>query len=62
MRAVVSQVCRVCGRRTSGKDEMAEHVDTQHGVNWEPAQMTRSKDQMEFRPCSSSSRWGRELR
>ena len=41
---------------------MTEHIEDMHGNNWAPAYMTRSKDQMEFRPCTATSRWGRDLR
>jgi hypothetical protein len=62
MRAVVSQVCGVCNRRTRTKAEMDEHIAEKHGVNWAPAQMVRAKDQMEFKPNASSTPWGKDLR
>jgi hypothetical protein len=62
MRAVVRQLCRVCGLTTSSKAEMDEHINEKHGNNWAPAMLTRAKDQQEFKPCLSKTRWGSDLR
>lgn len=62
MRAVVTQLCGVCNWRATSKDEMAEHIKEMHGNNWAPAQLTRAKDQAEFKPCLRQTPWGSELR
>lgn len=62
MRAIVHQVCRVCGGRTRSKEAMDEHIEHAHGNNWPPAGMVRAKDQMEFHPCLSQTPWGSGLR
>lgn len=62
MRAIVSQICGVCHFKTRTKSEMKEHIKEFHGVNWAPANLTRAKDQQEFKPCLQKTRWGSELR
>jgi hypothetical protein len=65
-RAVKRQECRVCGLSTSSSAAMEEHTEKFHGNEtlgrWAPAQLTRAKDQMEFRPCLDQTPWGGELR
>lgn len=45
---------------------MDEHIEDVHGEKtpgrWPAGQLTRSKDQKEFRPCLGQTPWGRELR
>lgn len=65
-RAVVTQLCRVCGARAPSKGEMNDHIEKFHGEKtpgrWAPAWLTRAKDQQEFRPCLGQTPWGKELR
>ena len=62
-RAVVRQVCRVCGRRTTSKAEMDEHISEFHSGDEDPVVwLSRAKDQREFRPCLGTTPWGKELR
>lgn len=61
-RAVVSQVCGVCGLRLTSKDEMTVHTEEFHGVNWAPGMMRRSKDQMEFHPHLMQTPWGSDFK
>ena len=62
MRAVVSQVCQVCGRREPSKALMTAHIEDFHGNNWPPGMLTRAEDQGEFRPCLSETPWGVEFK
>ena len=62
-RAVVRQLCRVCGRRTTSRAEMDEHIQEFHSGEKDPiVWLSRSEDQMEFKPCLSSTPWGKEMR
>jgi hypothetical protein len=65
-RAVITQLCRVCGLRARTKAAMAEHTDQAHGERapgrWAPAALARAKDQREFKPCLGQTPWGKELR
>lgn len=56
------QICGVCGISLSSKADMDSHTETVHGQNWAPGQLTRSKDQMEFKPSLSQTPWGEDFK
>lgn len=68
MRAIQTQLCRVCGWRTYNKAEMADHIEDKHGRDVErqaPTFTTRAKDQMELNASQRVSQrtpWGQEFR
>jgi hypothetical protein len=69
-RAVVRQVCKVCGGSCTSKLAMEEHLKD-HGTNWPHRQEIegdtvvmahRAKDTMEFVGHLQQTPWGSELR
>jgi hypothetical protein len=52
----------VCRKQFKTKKDLNEHTEEAHGNNWPVGWLTRSKDQMEFKPSLSQTPWGREFR